>query len=281
MNSSLRSGAAARPCRISMIRSTPASALGRCATTITIPAARPHAQDGARERLVTLRRRDWELGSSSTTGTDAVKRRARARFRCRWPAESTPPLSPDLGIVAIRQTQDHLMHARGFGRRDHVHLLLPARRSGRCSAPPCRQSSTSCGRWPICAPSAGRRPLIERRTIKPQPCAHGDHTPTSARERHDLPLALGPTMPSAFPFSSRNERPAPPAGCPRGGTRLRSSPKGLPPASAMPSARRHPGARKQHMRRCQLWRKMHEAAPIGDREHRPVRAHARKGSSRR
>ena len=57
----------------------------------------------------------------------------------------------------------------------------------------------------------------------------GVHTPTSARARLDLPAALGPMIPRALPFSSRNVTSCTTAVRPPGGAKLKPSTAKLRP----------------------------------------------------
>ena len=98
-------------------RSTPASALGRCATTTTMP-PRLRTPRMACVSASRLRASRLELGSSSTTRNGSPIERAGERDALPLPGRKRRAALADLRLVAVRQPQDHVVHAGGLGRRD-------------------------------------------------------------------------------------------------------------------------------------------------------------------
>ena len=191
-----------RPRAMTISRSTPASALPRCAMTMAMPPRARTPRIASRQRLLAF---GIEVGVRLVEHDQerlAIER-ARKRNPLPLPGRQRSAAFADIGLIALGQTQDEVVHAgRLGGRNDRVRHARPAR-SGRCSAPPCRPrarhpaaDSRYAGRARSAAIVSSAAPSM--RTV---PRA-GGHTPTSARARHDCPPALGPMMPRPLPFSS-------------------------------------------------------------------------------
>ena len=143
--SSLGPSAWARPSAITSTRSTPASALGRWATTTTMPPRGPHAQDRLGQRLLALAVQVGVRLVQHHQERLAVERAGQPDPLALAGRQHRPALA-DLGLVALRQAQDQLVHPGRLRGRDDA----SARRSGSkramfwATVP--ANSSTSCGR---------------------------------------------------------------------------------------------------------------------------------------
>ena len=197
---------ATRPSAITSTRSTPASALGRCATTTTMPPRARTPMIACGRAPPRPRRRGWSSARRAPPGTD--RRRARGPARCAGAGRPKAPRRPRRsGSRSRPAAAGSVVHA---GRLAAAMTARPGRRrhrSGRCSAPPCRRTarrpaagsrragpSCSGDHWSSAAPSSRTLPRA------------GGQTPTSTRASDDLPEALGPMMPRAWPAFSVEAR---------------------------------------------------------------------------
>ena len=133
-----------RPWFMARIRSTPAMALGRCATTTTMP-SRERTYNRPGERLVAF---GVEIGVGLVEHDQerVAVERARKRDALALAGGQHRTLFADRGSVAFRQTDDQVMDAGGLGGGDDRLGARVGSNRAMFSATVPANSSTSCGR---------------------------------------------------------------------------------------------------------------------------------------
>ena len=118
------------------------------------PAARPHAENGAGERLLAF---GIEIGVGLVEHDQERLAVERARERDPLPLSGGQRRAAlaEFGLVAGGQADDQVVHAGGLGRGDHGRLgrIIGSNRAMFCATVP-SNSSTSCGRYPMWRPRA-------------------------------------------------------------------------------------------------------------------------------
>ena len=152
-------------------RSTAASALGRWAMTITMPPRAAHAGDRLGQRVFAL---GVEVGVGLVEHDQeriAVERPGERHALALAGRQRRAALA-DLGLVAVRQLQDHVVHAGGAGGGDDLLGSGPHREAGDVLRHRAGEQLDVLRQVADVAAERLRRPLVERRAVEPDLAAH-------------------------------------------------------------------------------------------------------------
>ena len=185
-------------------------------------AARAHAHNGLRQRLIAV---GVEIGVGLVEHDQERIAVERAGQRDALPLSGRERRAAfaDLRVVAVRQSQHHLVHAGGVRGGDHRLRVGVRLEAGDILRHRAGEQLDVLRQIADMAAERLRAPLVERGAVEPHLAACRPHTPTMARTSDDLPDALGPTMPSPWPGFSAKEASCTTTCCSPGGATVMTS----------------------------------------------------------
>ena len=175
------------------------------------PPSRRSSLSTSERRAAAPRSPSWSrlaFGSSSTTRRGSPYSARASAMRWRWPGESALPALADLGVVALGQAQDQVVHVRAL-RGAHHRRRRRARPGARCSRRPCRRTARRPAAGSRCAGRARSRG--QRRdvgAVEPHRARRRlPHADDQARQRRLARARSGRRRRATRPAASANETP--------------------------------------------------------------------------
>ena len=189
----------------------PPARSGRWAITTQMPPALPHPEDRLGQGVLAL---GVEVGVGLVEHDEeriAVERAGQADALA-LPGRQPGAALAEPGVVALRQAQDQLVHARRPAPpRSPPRRAALADRTGRCSPPPCRRTARPPGAGSRVRPEIVGSTTGRGRPRRGGPCrAPRPHADQRAHQRATCPRREGPMTPSPWPACEPEaRRPAP------------------------------------------------------------------------